>query len=114
MARFYGKVGYGETVEKLDDTGELSGVYEDIITERKYTGDITRNTRQTPEREFLNNDLTVGNTISIVADAYANQHFFAIRYVEWSGVLWIVTNVEVQRPRLLLSLGGKYNGPTPV
>lgn len=114
MARFYGKVGYGETVERLDDEGEKTGVFEDYITERKYFGDVVRNTRQSVEREYLNNDLTVGNTISIVADAYATLHFFAIRYVEWSGVLWVVTNVEVQTPRLLLSLGGVYNGPTPI
>jgi hypothetical protein len=48
-----------------------------------------------------------------MADAYANEHFFAIRYVEWAGVLWTVSMVEVQSPRLLLRLGEVYNGPTP-
>ena len=108
MAKFYGIIGYGETVE--DPPG--SGVWIDHITERKSYGDLIRNTRQTPEREYLNNDLTVSNSISIVADAYARQHFHAIRYVSWSGALWVVTNVEVQSPRLLLTLGGVYNGPT--
>ena len=51
--------------------------------------------------------------ISIVADPYANENFFAIRYVQWMGTLWKVTEVEVQSPRLLLRLGGKYNGPIP-
>jgi hypothetical protein len=109
MARFYGKVGYGETVEKP----EGSGVYEDVITEYPYFGDVVRNARQTPERALLNNDLTVNNSISIVADAYANLHFFAIRYVEWAGTRWEVPSVDVQAPRLILSLGGVYNGPTP-
>ena len=109
MTRFCGNVGYGEAVE----TPAESGVWKDVITVRKYYGDVLRNTRQLVEGDNLNNDLTVSNSISIVADAYAYQHFFAIRYVVWSGSLWKVTDVEVQRPRLILRLGGAYNGPTP-
>lgn len=107
MAKFYGKIGYGESKE----TSIGSGVWDDEIVEYQYTGDIIRNTRKSQEGENLNNDITVGNSISIVADAYANEHFFAIRYVEWAGTLWTVTEVEVQSPRLLLRLGGVYHGP---
>jgi hypothetical protein len=46
-----------------------------------------------------------------VADAYANENFFAILYVEWMGALWTISEVEVQSPRLLLRLGKVYNGP---
>ena len=105
MAKFHGKIGYGETVETAP------GVYADVIVERKYFGDVIRNTRSLQESEKLNNDLSVGNSISIVADAYANLHFFAIRYVEWAGTLWTVSDIEVQSPRLILRLGGVYNGP---
>lgn len=108
MAKFYGAVGYAESVKTAP------GVFEDIITERKYYGDVIRNSRQLREGEYLNNDLTVGNSISIVADAYASNHFFAIRYVEWAGALWTVADVTVQSPRLLLRLGGVYNGPRAV
>lgn len=107
MARFYGEVGYGETVEAAQ------GVWEDVVVEYNYYGDVFRNTRKLREGESINDDLSVGNSISIVADEYANEHFFAIRYVKWAGVLWRVTDVEVQSPRLLLRLGGVYNGPTP-
>jgi hypothetical protein len=107
MARFFGRVGYGETVEKAP------GVYVDDIVERSYFGDVVRNARNLREGENLNADLSVQNSISIVADAYANDHFFAIRYVEWAGALWTVPSVEVQSPRLLLRLGEVYNGPTP-
>jgi hypothetical protein len=106
MARFHGVVGYGESVEIA------AGVWEDVITERLYTGDILRNTRKLQEGQSVNDELTVQNSISIVADPYANEHFFAIRYVKWAGSLWKVSDVEVQRPRLLLRLGGVYNGPT--
>jgi hypothetical protein len=110
MARFYGKVGYAETVE----TPEGSGVWEDRIREVPYSGDVVRNTRQTPERDKVLDNLTVSNSISVVADAYAYENFFAIRYVEWMGKRWVVTDIDVQRPRLIFSLGRIYNGPTPV
>lgn len=106
MAKFYGRIGYGQTAEASP------GVWVDEIVERSYFGDVIRNTRKLAEGEHLNNDLSVGNSISIVADAYANDHFFAIRYIEWAGALWTVTNVEVQSPRLILRLGEVYNGPT--
>jgi hypothetical protein len=109
MARFFGRVGYGESVEKVD----APGVWVDDIVERSYFGDVIRNARNLREGENLNADLSVQNSISIVADAYANDHFFAIRYVEWAGALWTVSSVEVQSPRLLLRLGEVYNGPTP-
>ena len=105
--RFHGKVGYGETVETAP------GVHEDVITEHQHFGDVVRNSRTLTEGDNLNQDLSVGNSISIVANAYASEHFFAIRYVEWAGNLWTVSNVEVQSPRLLLSLGEVYSGPTP-
>lgn len=104
MAKFFGKIGYGETVMTKP------GVWEDTIVEHSYYGDVVRNTRKLREGEKVNDDLTVGNSISIVADAYANEHFFAIRYIEWAGTLWTVSDVEVQSPRLLLRLGGVYNG----
>jgi hypothetical protein len=107
MARFRGKIGYGIATEAAN------GVWEDVITERTYSGDVIRNTRQLTEAEAkVNADVKVSNSISVVADAYAGEHFFAIRYIRWAGALWTVTDVEVQSPRLLLRLGGVYNGPT--
>jgi hypothetical protein len=109
MARFFGEVGYGESVE----TPSGSGVWIDNITELPYYGDVVRNTRKLESGDSLNNDLTVSNSISIVADEYAIKHFFKVKYVRWEGVLWTVQNVEVREPRLILSLGSVYNGPTP-
>ncbi len=107
MTRFSGKVGYGVTVETSP------GVHEDQIVEYIYFGDVVRNSLSFRAGESVNNDLSVGNSVSIVADAFANEHFFAVRYVEWAGTLWAVSEVEVQAPRLILRLGGVYNGPKP-
>ena len=109
MAKFYGEVGYGEPVESPED----AGVWVNQITEVVYFGDVIRNTRRLESGESLNDDITVGNSISIVADQYAIEHFFAIKYIRWAGTLWTVTNVEVRSPRLILTLGSVYNGPTP-
>lgn len=105
MAKFYGEIGYGESVEKAP------GVWADVITEKQYYGDVVRNTRKLVDGVDTNLDLSVNNSISIVADAYANEHFFAIRYIRWMGVLWVVSDVDVQPPRLILRLGGVYHGP---
>jgi hypothetical protein len=106
MARFYGKIGYGEDID------QGVGVHELVITERTYAGDVVRNSRRSEIGERVNDDLTVSTSVSIVSDTYANEHFFAIRYVEWAGTLWKVIDVEVVSPRLVLRLGGVYNGPT--
>jgi len=108
MNRFYGRVGYGSSVE--DPSG--SGVWVDDITEFYYYGDVIRNTRRLDAGDHANPDITINNSISIVADEYANANFFNIKYVEWRGGFWTVTTVEVQAPRLILTIGGVYNGPT--
>ncbi len=106
MAKFHGKIGYAQTTETAP------GVHEELIVERVYYGDIIQNRRLLRNEDQINPLLTLGNSISIVADAYANEHYFAMRYVEWTGVLWTVQDVEVQFPRLLLRLGEVYNGLT--
>lgn len=108
--RFHGPVGYAhDNVESFPG----SGVWVDKVVEKNLYGNVTRNTRGIDTGDQVNPDVNVSNSISVVADAYAMEHFFKIRYVRWAGVLWNVTSVEVQSPRLILSLGSVYNGPTP-
>lgn len=109
MARFYGEIGYGESVE----TPVGSGNFVDRITEFPYFGDIVRLSSQSRDGQGLNNDISVNHSINVVADEYAILHYSKIRYVRWAGDLWTVTTVEVRRPRLILNLGSVYNGPTP-
>lgn len=90
------------------------GVWEDVVTEIQYRGDVIKNTVKQTENGKVNGDITVGNSVSIVSDPYVSSHFFAMRYISWMGVRWTVKEVEVQRPRLLLRLGERYNGPTYV
>jgi hypothetical protein len=108
--RFYGNVGYGESVESPSD----SGIWVMGITEQPYYGDVLRNTRKLENGDGLNKDIVVSNSISILADDHAVKHFHLIKYVVWEGVRWEVSSVDAsQRPRLILSLGSVYNGPIP-
>lgn len=104
MGKFYGPVGYAVTEETKP------GVWEEMFTEHRYYGDITKMSRRYEGSGNLNDNLTINNMISILADAFAFENFSSIRYVEWMGVKWTVTNVEVLPPRLVLTLGGVYNG----
>lgn len=106
MAKFYGKIGYAES------TKTKPGVVSEVITERNYSGDVIRNSRRLQAGENLNDDLNVSNQISIIADPFADQNFHKMRYINWMGTNWKVINIEVQRPRLILTIGGVYNGKT--
>jgi len=105
MAKFHGKIGY------VTSTEGAPGVWTDQVSEREYYGDVIRETKQWNAGDKVNDNLVVNNRISITADDFATQNFSAMRYVIWTGVYWKVSNVEIQRPRLILSLGGVYNGP---
>ena len=104
MAKYYGAIGFAETVETVP------GVWEEKITERKYYGDVGRNTRRLQSADQLNDNINVANEISIVADPYANNHFYSMRYIEFQGAKWKISNIEVKPPRLILTVGGLYNG----
>lgn len=109
MAKYFGKIGYGETIEDPPN----SGIRVDQITEKEYYGDLLKTSRSLNTSSAVIGDISISNSISVIADAYAIENFMHIRYIEWAGTLWTVTNIEVLRPRLILTLGGVYNGPTP-
>ena len=104
MAKFYGDIGYATQVETAP------GVWEDSIVTRKYFGDLVRNMKQNYGSDTLNDNLMISNEISILADPFAYENFHSMRYVEFMGTKWIVSSVEVQYPRLRLTIGGVYNG----
>lgn len=105
MAKFYGVIGYA-----VNNVETKPGVWEEQITEREYTGDLTRNTRRLQSSDKLNDDINIANEISIVADPFARQNFHSMRYVEFMGAKWKISKVEVLYPRLILTIGGVYNG----
>lgn len=104
MAKFYGKIGYAKTVQNAP------GVWDETIIEKEYYGDLIRNTsRYQQTSSTTNDDINISNNISIVADPYASENFQHMRYVEFMGAKWKISNVEIQYPRIILSIGGLYN-----
>lgn len=104
MSKYCGKIGYATTTETSP------GIWTEVITERRYYGDVTRLSRRLENGDRLNNNVNISHSISIVADGYAYDNILALRYAEWMGTKWKVTDAEVQRPRMILTLGGVYNG----
>lgn len=104
MAKFYGIIGYVSNIETAP------GVFEEKPIERLYYGELIRNVRKMQPTEHLNDNLNIANEISILSDPFANENFHSMRYVEFMGAKWKVTSVDVQYPRLILTVGGVYNG----
>lgn len=104
MAKFYGSIGYVELRETKP--GKWTGV----PAERKYSGDLNRITKRYQSNSNLNNDISMSAEISIVADPDLYAHKHNIRYVKLDGIAWEVSSIEPQYPRLILNLGGVYNG----
>lgn len=107
MAKFCGMIGFATTVEDENNPG----IWSEEIVEKRYSGDVIRSRRRLQTTSDSSNDnITISNEISIVADPYANQNMYAIRYVVFNGVKWKVETVDVEYPRLILSIGGVWNG----
>lgn len=104
MAKFYGVIGFSVSTETTP------GVWDEVITEKNYYAEVLANNRKLQPGESVNDNLNIGNRISLIADPYASLNFFSMRYVIWMGTKWKITSIDVQSPRLILTLGGVYNG----
>lgn len=107
MARFFGNVGFAPTGTLVD------GVWTGNITERPYKGTVLESTRSLEPSDKVEDDIRLQNRIVITADAFALENYSNIKYVLWDGVRWTVNTVTVERPDLILSVGGVYHGDTP-
>lgn len=106
MPKFYGNIGYAISKETAP------GVWVEDIVEHKYSGDVYRNTRKLQSGNQVNDSIDISNEISILSDPFANENFHSMRYVTYMGAKWKVSSVEVRYPRLILTVGGLYNGQT--
>lgn len=104
MARFSGKIGYATTVETTP------GVWTDTIVERQYYGDLTRHSRKWGSSDSVNDNIIFSQDISIVADPYLYENAHNMRYVIFQGIKWKITNFEIDRPRVRISMGEEYHG----
>ncbi len=103
MAKFHGAIGYASSSETSP------GVWENLYTERTYSGDVIELSKRWVQSDKVNDDITLTNKLSIIADPFAYDNLHTIKYVKWMGATWKVTNISISRPRLTLTLGGIFN-----
>lgn len=109
MAKFYGLIGFSVTEEQTID-GVTTGVWTSQIIERPYYGDVIKNSRRYSSTDKINDDIEITNELSVIADPFAMNNFHNMKYVKWLGGCWKITSVDIQYPRVTLSVGGIYNG----
>ena len=109
MARFSGTIGFLRTEET--DPENHPGVYREVLKEKRYYGDVLSNSRRWDQNGNFNENLAMNNRISVVADAFAKANLGAMKFVRWLGDTWKITNVEIQYPRIILTIGGQYHEP---
>ena len=106
MSKWFGKIGYAVTGETEP------GVWEDTIIEKNYYGDLIGDKRKRQSSGNVNDNINLANVISIIADPFAIANCSHMAYAEIMGAKWKITEVEVQYPKLILTIGGVYNGNT--
>lgn len=106
MAKYSGIIGFATTIE----SPEGSGVWKNTVEPRTYRGDVLNTTIRNQSSQDINDNVAITNRLSILADSFAIFHSQEIIYAEYMGAKWAVSSIEIQRPRLILSLGGAYNG----
>lgn len=105
MAKFHGFIGFAG-----EQTETSPGIWTEGITDKEYSGDLLRFNRRVQGSGKVNDDMTISNQISVIADAYLNENLYAARYVTFMGAKWKIESVEVDYPRMIFTLGGIYNG----
>lgn len=107
MAKYYGGIGYF-----LPQSKPVNGVCRERMVERSYFGDVLSNFYKTRPGENVNDDIEISNKISVISDDFSLSNYGYMRYIRWNGASWKITSVEVAFPRLILTIGGIYNGDT--
>lgn len=104
MTRFHGEVGFATSVEVRP------GYHKEVMQAFEYFGDIVDDSRTFDNSNQINPKVSLGQSVSIVADDTLIRNFDNIRYVKWGNTAWTANSVKTKHPRLIISLGGVYTG----
>ena len=106
MAKWHGQIGF--CIPKETDLD----VWTEEIVEHSYYGDVLRNTKSNYDNSQINTGFNIANRISFVADPFARENIYRMKYATFMGTKWIIAGVEVDSyPRVVVTLGGLWNGP---
>ncbi len=104
MAKYAGLVCYVTQEEKVP------GVWTPLENPVLMKGDIIRQSSNYQDNGKINSDISLNHRVSLVGDAYAFDNYYNIKWIMLDGRKWEVTSVEIQRPRIIVSIGGLWNG----
>lgn len=104
MAKFHGKIGFAKSER-------INGVWEDVVTEKSYYGEVLQDHRRWDSADKLNDNLDISNRIKIIADSFMKENIGFMKYAEYMGCLWEIKSLDIEYPKIILLLGGVYNGP---
>ena len=98
-----GKIGYARTEETSP------GVYQEIIIEKQYYGDVVRNTAQILDSNTINSSIKLNNSISVLCNNYMSYNLGCVRYLTFKKSKWKVSSIEIKDNRIIFTLGDLYN-----
>lgn len=108
MTKYKGHIGYSVQEEIRP------GVWgQPFVRECMFYGDVIEPYIRHDQSDNVNDDLKIANTISILVDPKSFKHASNMRYLEYMGSRWKITGFQTRYPRIILTLGGVYNGPIP-
>lgn len=104
MVKYAGLVYYTTQLETKP------GVWKDSVKEHFMRGDVLRKASSSQNGDKVNSDVSLNHRVSLIADEYALGNYHDIKGIQINGRVWQVESIEVQRPRLIVTLGGLLNG----
>lgn len=106
MTKYAGLVGYVTQIETRP------GIWEPKSTEKKMTGDVLNLGHSYDTGNKVNDDITLQHKISLVGSPYAYSNLYNLRYLWYMGEKWKIIGVAVERPRIVVTIGGVWNATT--
>lgn len=104
MAKFYGPIGFAETVETKP------GIWTNQIVEHNYYCEVKDFTSKwSTSSDSTNDDLNITSQFSIIADPFAYQNLESMKYITYMGTKWKILTVKPNYPRLIMTTGGVFN-----
>lgn len=113
--KWHGMIGFEIQVEVSDDPGKAT-VWKPQIIPRHYYGEVQRLIKREGGGDKVNNDISFNNQFTIISDLYAQHNAYNMKWIEWMGRKWHITEITIEYPRITINIGGEYydgnNAPT--
>lgn len=104
MAKFRGKIGMNRGPV---ETGP--GIFTRTIEDVEVSGEMKSIGLRWPAAG-MQDGIKAKHILSIIVPEKESIEFNEVVYVIWHNVKWSVVDISYERPRINLTLGGRYNG----